>query len=161
MFIEEAVYAEIVKSMPIPCVDLVVMDKAGRILLLKRKNEPASNQWWFPGGRVLFGELRSDAARRKIKEECGLFMKENPIELGTIDCLLNLKGNKISHGITTFFKVLADSAEITTLDGQSCDSSWAFLNDWQAHHNLHPIVLTGMSMALSAHSSAFKNFAVK
>lgn len=158
MFIEETLYAEFVQSMPISCVDLVVMDQAGRILLLKRKNEPASNQWWFPGGRVLFNEIRSEAVRRKLKEECGLFMKENPIELGTIDCLLNLEGNKTSHGITTLYKVLADSTELTTLDSQSCDSQWGFPDDWQAY-NLHPIVLTGMSMALTTHSSPPENIA--
>lgn len=160
MFIEENLYAEIIKSMPIPCVDLIVMDQRSRILLLKRKNEPASNQWWFPGGRVLFNELRSEAVRRKLKEECGLIMKENPIELGTIDCLLYLEGNKTSHGITTLYKVLADSSELTILDSQSCDSRWEEANDWQAY-NLHPIVLTGMSLAQATDSPSSGNIAAK
>lgn len=94
MFIEEALYAKIIESMPIPCVDLVVMDRVGRILLLKRKNEPASNQWWFPGGRVLFGELRPDAARRKLRQECGLTQIELLEEIRTFDWLFSLEKGK-------------------------------------------------------------------
>lgn len=37
-----------------------------------RENQPEQGKWWFPGGRIHFGESRLDAARRKVKEECGL-----------------------------------------------------------------------------------------
>ncbi len=55
MFIEDKLYEKILQVMPISCVDLLVMDEFGRILLLRRKNEPAAGQWWFLGGRVQFG----------------------------------------------------------------------------------------------------------
>ena len=148
MFIEETVYAEIVKSMPIPCVDLVVMDKACRILLLKRKNEPASNQWWFPGGRVHFGELRSEAARRKLKEECGLIQYEALNELKTIDWFYSFGNGHRVHSITTLFKVIVDSRELVSLDEQSHEARWDYSQNW-VQTALDPMVLEGISEAFS------------
>ena len=45
-------YKRIHKTMPIPCVDVVIRHK-DRFLLCKRKNEPAKGLYWFVGGRVL------------------------------------------------------------------------------------------------------------
>ncbi len=148
MFIKDSLYAEIVQSMPIPCVDLVVMDRSGRILLLKRKNEPAANQWWFPGGRVLFGEMRLEAAKRKLVEECGLSAESEPEELATLDCLLSIEGKKPSHGITTLYKVLVGTSSVAAVDQQSYEGRWGYPSEWQAH-DLHPMVLAGIARAAS------------
>ena len=45
MLVPEELYLRIVQVMPISCVDLLVVDEAGKILLLLRKNEPAAGQW--------------------------------------------------------------------------------------------------------------------
>lgn len=37
-----------------------------------RDNEPAKDQWWLPGGRVLKGETLAECAVRKAWEEVGL-----------------------------------------------------------------------------------------
>lgn len=44
----------------------------GRILLLKRGNEPSMGKWTFPGGYVEFAERAIDAAVRETEEEVGL-----------------------------------------------------------------------------------------
>ena len=49
MQIDKNLYKQIQKVMPIPCVDLVVVNDYGQVLLAKRRNEPAVNEWWFPG----------------------------------------------------------------------------------------------------------------
>lgn len=144
MFIEETLYAEIVKSMPIPCVDLVVVDQAGRILLLKRKNEPASSQWWFPGGRVLFNELRSEAARRKLKEECGLSQCDAFEELATFDWFFSFGEGQRIHSITTLFKVVVDSRGVIALDEQSHEARWDTMQNW-VQTGLDPMMLEGLA----------------
>ncbi len=106
MLISDDVYDVIKKSFPIPCIDLIIQNSAGEVLLLKRKNEPAKNQWWFPGGRILFGETRNEAVARKIKKECGI--SGTVVEdLGTFDLFLTFKSTEedpvLSHGISTFF----------------------------------------------------------
>lgn len=123
MIIPEALYTKIKRCIPIPCVDLVVTSHNGRILMLKRKNPPAQNQWWFPGGRVHFGEQRRDAAARKLFEECGLASIETR-EIGTYDVILNMKNcAALSHCITTLFHMCVDDEKVI-LDDQSSEYKW-------------------------------------
>jgi len=44
----------------------------GSLLLMKRKNDPAKGEWWFPGGRIRKGESFEGALRREIREEAGI-----------------------------------------------------------------------------------------
>jgi len=128
MWIPEETYKGIIKNIPIPCVDLLVVNEANEILLVKRLNEPAKGQWWFPGGRVHIGETRKDAAIRKLNEECGIQSSEAE-ELKTYDLFLPLDANEISHAITTVFRFKIKRSEII-LDHQSEDYSFRPANDW-------------------------------
>jgi len=56
MKIPHAQYHRILGSMPLLCVDAVLRNASGQVLLVKRNNEPLKNRWWVPGGRVLKGE---------------------------------------------------------------------------------------------------------
>jgi colanic acid biosynthesis protein WcaH len=70
-YIPDILYNEIVKCLPIVSVEaVIVLD--GSLLLLKRNNEPAKNEWWFPGGRMLKGESFKETLVREIREETGL-----------------------------------------------------------------------------------------
>lgn len=69
--IPEKLYKQIHASMPILCVDLVIIDKNGKFLLVKRSNEPAKGKWWLVGGRANKGETLRQAAARKAKQELG------------------------------------------------------------------------------------------
>ncbi|MDH7506905.1 MAG: NUDIX hydrolase [Candidatus Thermoplasmatota archaeon] len=52
-----------------------VIIKNGKILLIKRKNEPFKGKWALPGGFVEYGEKVEEAIVREIKEETGLITK--------------------------------------------------------------------------------------
>jgi colanic acid biosynthesis protein WcaH len=65
-------YQKVVTSLPILCVDLVLSDRGGKYLLVRRKNEPLKGEWWVIGGRVHIGETVEAAARRKAREELGV-----------------------------------------------------------------------------------------
>jgi 8-oxo-dGTP diphosphatase len=56
----------------IRCVGAVVHDAAGRLLLVRRANDPGRGQWSLPGGHVEPGESDADAVARELREETGL-----------------------------------------------------------------------------------------
>src|ERR1035438_7612472 len=70
-FIPSKLYNQIMKLIPIVSVEAVIMI-GNALLFLRRKNEPAKGEWWFPGGRIKKGESLEQALCREIKEETGL-----------------------------------------------------------------------------------------
>ncbi len=56
----------------VPCVGAVIHDAAGRLLLVRRANEPGRGRWSIPGGRVEHGETEPAALVREVAEETGL-----------------------------------------------------------------------------------------
>jgi colanic acid biosynthesis protein WcaH len=131
--------------MPLACVDLIVIDKDDRVLLLMRKNYPARGQWWFPGGRVLHLETRQQAALRKLREECGIQVSRAD-ELGTYDVILeNPESGVPHHGITTLFVIRVDGAAPVTLDAQSTAHEWRTVDGWR-QEPLHEFVRMGLSL---------------
>lgn len=57
------------------CAGGIVFDDAGRLLLIKRANEPSAGTWSVPGGRCRPGESRADACVREVAEETGLTVR--------------------------------------------------------------------------------------
>lgn len=60
-------------STPLPtvCVGAVAIDD-GRLLLVRRRNEPGRGSWAVPGGRVEAGETLQEAVVRELLEETGV-----------------------------------------------------------------------------------------
>jgi colanic acid biosynthesis protein WcaH len=140
MFIPEPLYKQILQAMPIPCVDLLVVDHGGRVLLHKRRNDPAKGQWWAPGGRVHKGELRAVAAKRKLSEEFGITGEHIlPVELSTEDLMLPDGQGGTSHVIATVYRIEVDSRAPLVLDAQSETAEWRTLRGWSVE-DLHPYV---------------------
>lgn len=131
-WIPEVLYRSIVKSMPVSCVDLIVQDKSGQILMVKRRNDPARGCWWLPGGRVHYGELRQDAAVRKLHQECALRALEVR-ELFTLDLIYaeSLGKEFAAHGISTVYLAKVTSGK-PALDSQSSDFAWKSADSWLA-----------------------------
>jgi ADP-ribose pyrophosphatase YjhB (NUDIX family) len=50
----------------------VLLDDAGRLLLIRRANEPGRGHWSIPGGRVEGDETDQHAVIREVAEETGL-----------------------------------------------------------------------------------------
>lgn len=123
MSIQEELYPQIIKAIPIPCVELVIQNTSGEVLLIKRKNKPAKSEWWFPGGRVHFRETRAEAVKRKLWEECKLFAVKTE-ELGTFDLIL--KGNIPTHAVTKVFQIIVNNINVK-LDSQSKSLEWLTL----------------------------------
>jgi len=57
---------------PLLTTDCVISDGEGRILLIRRKNEPFRGAFALPGGFVETGETVEAACRREVLEETGI-----------------------------------------------------------------------------------------
>jgi len=65
-----------VPALPVQaCVGAVVLDDAGRLLLVRRRNAPGRGLWSVPGGRVEPGESLAEAVEREVHEETGLVVR--------------------------------------------------------------------------------------
>lgn len=70
----QELYDQITEHMPIASVEAMIVRDEG-LLFLRRNNQPAKGEWWFPGGRIRKGESLEQTLRREIKEETGLELR--------------------------------------------------------------------------------------
>jgi ADP-ribose pyrophosphatase len=70
---------------PVVGVGAVVV-KDGRVLLVRRANEPSRGLWSIPGGTVELGETLAQAAAREVWEECQVEV-EAGVLLSTFDLI--------------------------------------------------------------------------
>lgn len=64
----EHLWRQVKRSIPIPCLDIILQNSKDEILLGWRKILPYRNVWAFPGGRIYRGESLRDAANRILSE---------------------------------------------------------------------------------------------
>jgi ADP-ribose pyrophosphatase YjhB (NUDIX family) len=67
------------KGEHVPCVGALTYDTWGRLLLIRRGNEPGRGLWSLPGGRVEPGEDDAAALVREMAEETGLVVRPGPL----------------------------------------------------------------------------------
>lgn len=131
MFIQEALYNKIVNVLPIACVDLLVRDEREMILMLRRNDEPAKGEWWFPGGRIHYHESRKDAVARILERECSL-KTELITEGKTFELIFDTESklSHSSHGITTLYEIGVGKNNLVTVDNCSSDYAWKTAKEW-------------------------------
>jgi 8-oxo-dGTP diphosphatase len=71
----------------------VLVERDGRVLLVRRANEPLRGLWTLPAGFVDAGEDPAEAAERECKEETGLQVQVT----GLLDVLSGLEHPRGAH----------------------------------------------------------------
>ena len=73
------------------CARVIILDKAGRCLLVKRAASGKTNpgKWEFPGGKAELGENFEKALLREVREETGLDVSLTR-SIGTVECAMTI-----------------------------------------------------------------------
>ena len=104
---------------PLPvvaCVGAVVLDPGGRLLLIRRGNEPGRGLWSVPGGRVEPGESVAAAVEREVREETGLAVRAGA-EAGRV----RIPGPGVVYDVVDLTCTLLDPAA-TPVAGDDADA---------------------------------------
>lgn len=102
----------------------LIIEKDGKILLIKRAKEPFKDMWELPGGFVDYGELVEHAAIREAKEETSLTVEPKTI-LGVYS---DPNRDPRKHVISIVFIIGVVKGEVK-LDYESKDWKWEELNE--------------------------------
>jgi ADP-ribose pyrophosphatase YjhB (NUDIX family) len=92
-------YGEILDNIVVACVDVLIINAKGQILLGHRSQDPLRG-WWLIGGRMLPGESLQEAACRKLREEIALTVCPSDVSVVSVNSFLFDKRAQapIDHG---------------------------------------------------------------
>ena len=124
-WIDAPFYNKIKENMPLPCVDLLVVNH-GKLLLMLRNNEPAKDLWFTPGGRIYKDEKIEDTVTRVLVEETGL----KPITITQVATMGHHWPN--THTVTTYYIVRVASDKIK-MNNEHREYKWVAFVDESAH----------------------------
>ena len=103
-------YDFIYSRVPRICIDLLIRDSNGGILLTKRDSEPYKDYWHTPGGRVKFRETIKEAVKRIALIELNKSVEVGNM-IGFVELLNEQQGNSQRHSITIYFECFSEGIE--------------------------------------------------
>jgi len=131
---------------PTPVVGVIII-KAGKILLGKRKGRFSAGNYGLPGGKMEIGETLEEAATREITEECGLQVKNFKFIF-----VANFIYDSGEHFVYLGLKADYESGEPVCLEPEKCEG-W----DWYDPKD-PPAPLSEVATSALAHLATGKNY---
>jgi ADP-ribose pyrophosphatase YjhB (NUDIX family) len=97
--------------------------KDGKVLLVRRGNEPGRGKWSLPGGRIRFGERSEEAALREMREETGLEVRLRRV-VDVVDVFWQSEmGELLEHFVIVDFEAEVIGGELRPAD-DALDARW-------------------------------------
>jgi ADP-ribose pyrophosphatase YjhB (NUDIX family) len=98
-----------------------ILERDGRLLLIRRTKPPSADLFAFPGGRAEAGEIPAETAIREFFEETGITAR-NPVLFATYD--LNGDKDDDRHFFLSVFRVEADPDIKAIAADDAADPGW-------------------------------------
>lgn len=105
--------------------DCVIRDNEGRVLLIRRKNEPFKGAYALPGGFVDIGETVEAACRREVFEEAGVVVGE----LHLVGVYSDPRRDPRGHTVSIAFVTLLPRAPRAKAGSDAEAAEW--VKDWR------------------------------
>lgn len=143
MWLDDDAFRQVLAATPLFSLDLIVRRPDGRVLLGCRRNRPARDYWFVPGGRVRKNESLDDAFTRLTSTELGLVLPRGRARL------LGLYEHFYSDSVfgetpSTHYVVAGHLIEVADDElpppppGQHRDYRWWSVNEALASTEVHP-----------------------
>ena len=114
----------------------VIVTKDDRVLVGRRKSKSHGHgTWHMPGGHLEFGESFEECARREVKEETGVEIKNVRFLTATND-VFEKEGK---HYITIWMLAEWKAGEPKTMEPEKCEG-WEW-KSWEEIEKLKPLFL--------------------
>lgn len=111
----------------------VIVKRAGRVLMARRKGSHGAGAWSFPGGKVDPGELSADAAIREVLEETGLNVKDPRYIMSNLHYFDEID----TEFITVFMSVeCPEDEEPRVTEPDKVDGEWVWVKPGEWPHPL-------------------------
>jgi len=129
MRLDPETFLEIVKLTPLVSIDLIILNNKGEVLLGFRKNQPAKDSWFVPGGKILKDERIPSAIRRISRSELGFDLDPALALFKGVFEHLYLDNFAGREGVSTHYIVLAHEFHLPSGarvrgDDQHSDLHW-------------------------------------
>ncbi|AKH67843.1 NUDIX family protein [Spongiibacter sp. IMCC21906] len=141
-WLDEQVFSQGIATLPLVSIDLLVKDaSSGGYLLGWRRNRPAANHWFVPGGRIQKNERLDDAFFRISGTELGLvFSREKANWVGVFqhfydDCVF---GEDVStHYVVLAYEIVMDKDKLNLPVVQHSDYTWRSADEILSSPDVH------------------------
>ncbi|MDP9141696.1 MAG: GDP-mannose mannosyl hydrolase [Pseudomonadota bacterium] len=135
------IYLQVVASAPLVAIDLIVRDAEGRVLVGLRRNEPARDTWFVPGGAVRKNETLDAAFARITAAELGRSSARRDARLLGVYEHFYARNFMLAPGISTHYVVLAHELApdlpATLPQEQHGDYRWMTPFELREHPQVH------------------------
>ncbi len=142
MKIDKQNFLKVIEAVPFVSIDLVIRNERNEVLLGYRRNRPAQNTWFVPGGRIRKNERTQDALQRIARTELGIDAPQGKL-IGVFDHFYE-DNFYAEPGISTHYVVCGYSIHLPSTtpfmqDDQHTELRWwkldALLESMEVHAN--------------------------
>jgi len=105
-----------------------VLVHQGKILLVKRGNEPGKGKWSIPGGHVELGEKVEETVVTEVKEECNLDVEVDHLIDVVDNCVKDEKGRLKYHFVIIDYLVKLKKGALKP-NSELLDAKWVSLDE--------------------------------
>nr|WP_314622179.1 GDP-mannose mannosyl hydrolase [uncultured Noviherbaspirillum sp.] len=140
MYLDKDSFLKIASSTPFVSIDLIIRNELGQILLGRRRNKPAQNYWFVPGGRIRKNERLQDALQRIARNELHISPESGKL-LGIYDHFYDDnfygKAGIGTHYVACGYEFLIEADVQFTADDQHAALKWWDLDALLASNEVH------------------------
>ncbi len=144
VILDDTDFLTAIRLTPLVSIDLIVTDGNRRVLLGQRRNRPAQDTWFVPGGRVLKGETLDAAFTRVVRDELGIASVQRSssrlfgvFEHHYDDNFAGVPDIATHYVVLAYSIMLSGSVPIGRFD-QHSDYAWLLTAEVMAREDVHP-----------------------